>query len=225
MKNAYFKFVIGILPLVVFFGCTTSTLSTSRTPSTEIENLHYFKPVSFISYIEKGNRGDLNEELSDQSSKLITYVLKDKAALYHISDSIKYPFSDDEYNAENAIVNLVDQIEFQGNTKGVTIPPVLNSIMEDNNTRFSLVVLANGFARRKGNYTGQVFKSIGIGILTMGIYNPVPIKSRSNLYVIILDSYNNEIAFYRKSFLDDASPIEPKVINKQMDKIFRRYFY
>lgn len=225
MKEIGSNVVVYLLIVSLFNSCTTSRLSKSSLQPDEIQEMHYFEPVSFISYIEKGNKGDLDEDLSKQSIRLIKYVLEDKAIIYHLTDSIRYSFSDDRYNAENAIVNLVDQIEFQRSINGISVPPVLKSIMEDNKSRYSLLVLANGFARRKGNYTGQVFKSIGIGILTMGLYYPVPIKSRSNIHVIILDGYKNEIAFYRKSLLDDASPIEPKVVNKQLDKIFKGYFY
>ncbi|MBK6264435.1 hypothetical protein JKA74_05250 [Marivirga sp. S37H4] len=200
-------------------------MQTSSVSSNELNNLHYFQPFSFIHLIEKGNLGALNEELSLESRNLTDSILINKSDQYKLSGSIKYKFFDDREKAEADVIYLIDQIDYKGSIHGIQLPEVLKSMMEENNTRFAMAVLVDGFVRSKGNYTGQVFKSIGIGILTLGTYYPVPIKSRSYLQVIILDAYNNEIAFYRKSAMDDKSPLEPKVIDKQLNNIFKEYFY
>lgn len=217
--------VFGYLFLTILLGsCTNSKLYTSLEPN-QMEDLHYFPPANYISYIEKGNKGEYNEEISQQSEILTSSILKMNAGVYKLTDTIQYQFSDDQINAEEDIWALVDEIEFRRNIEGIPIPSTLKLIMKENNTRFAMAVMVDGFVRRKGNYTGQVLKSIGIGILTFGMYYPIPVKSFSTIRVVILDAYNDEIVFYRRNMMQDRSPLDPKVMDKQFNKIFKGYFY
>lgn len=212
--------------IVILFGaCTNSRLYTSQVAANQLEDLHYFPPVGYISYIEKGNRGEYNEEISQQLELLTTSILISNAGIYKLTDSIHYKFPDDQINANNDLWTVIDEIEFTNAINGITIPPSLKFIMQENDTRFAMAVMVDGFVRRKGNYTGEVLKSIGLGIVTFGMFYTVPVKSISTIRVLILDAYNEEIVFYRKNIMQDKSPLDPKVIDKQVNKIFKGYYY
>ena len=63
-----------------------------------------------------------------------------------------------------------------------------------------------------------------LGILTLGMYYQTPIKAYSTIYVMIVDSRDNNVAFFRKSYLQDREPIDESVLVKQYNKIFEGYF-
>lgn len=68
-------------------------------------------------------------------------------------------------------------------------------------------------------------KGAAIGILTLGMYVPTPIKSNLTLHAFIFDSEKNEITFYKRAMPVEKEPTEPEVINKQLFELFKGYFY
>jgi hypothetical protein len=42
---------------------------------------------------------------------------------------------------------------------------------------------------------------------------------------MIVDSDKNNVAFYRKSFLQDGEPLDKSILAKQYSKIFEGYFW
>lgn len=88
--------------------------------------------------------------------------------------------------------------------------------MKNSNQRFALATVATGFGRRKGNYGGQVAKGAAVGILTLGMAVPTPIKSNLTLYAFIFDVQKNEIAYYKKSLPVEKEPTDENAIEKQL---------
>lgn len=76
----------------------------------------------------------------------------------------------------------------------------------------------------KGNLAGQVAKGVGMGLLTLGMYYQSPISANSTIYTMIVDAKENNIAFYKKSSLNNKKPNNSEVIKKQVEKIFEGYF-
>ena len=64
-----------------------------------------------------------------------------------------------------------------------------------------------------------------MGLLTMGMYYQTPIKSNSTIYAVIVDNQEKNIAFYRKSILQDKEPTEKEVLVKQIQSLFEKYFW
>lgn len=218
--------IFSLVIILLLAGCTNSKLRTSIVPAYQLQDVHYFPTSSYITYIKKGNRGDKNEELSYQSEQLASAILKSNSVIYKLSNPVQFQFPEDSINAQNDIWALIEEIEFKNSLIGVELPPAVRLIMNENNTRFAMAVMVDGFVRRKGNYTGQVLLSIGIGVLTFGYYiPPMPLKSFSTLRVVILDAHRNEVAFYRRNMRENKSPLDPKTIDKQFNKLFKGYFY
>ncbi len=216
----------NLILFVLLSSCTNSKLRTSTVSASQLEDVNYFPISSYITYIEKGNRGDMNEELSVQSEILATAIINSNSGIYKLSDPLSFQFSEDSINAQDDIWALVEEIEFKSSIIGIEIPTVVRLVMNENNSRFAMAVMVDGFVRRKGNYTGQLLLNIGIGILTFGYYiPPTPLKSFSTLRVVILDAHRNEVAFYRRNMSENNSPLDPKAVNKQFNKVFKGYFY
>jgi len=108
---------------------------------------------------------------------------------------------------------------------GIPLPYTIDSILKINNQRFALATIASGFGRTKGNYRGQVAKGAAIGILTLGMAIPTPIKSNLTLYAFIFDSDKDEITYYNKSMPVEKEPTDQQVIEKQLMKLFNGYLY
>lgn len=220
------KYVYSLFAFVLITSCSTGNLWRSSLSKDEIQRLDYLKPVSFINYIEKGNKAQFNDSLSALSETLVETVVWSKRDNIPLNNKINTLYEDDRLFIENELSAIVDALEYGGaNFYELHLSQDLLDFMRENNSRYLLGVVSNGLTRRPGNYTGQIFKSIGIAILTFGMYYPVPIKSSSNMYVMILDAEKENLAFYRRSILQDQSPLDAAVIEKQIYKIFKGYFY
>lgn len=56
------------------------------------------------------------------------------------------------------------------------------------------------------------------------MYYQSPISANSTIYTMIVDAKENNIAFYKKSSLNNKKPNNSEVIKKQVEKIFEGYF-
>lgn len=63
-----------------------------------------------------------------------------------------------------------------------------------------------------------------MGLLTLGMYYQSPISANSTIYTMIVDSKENNIAFYKKSSFNNKEPNNSEVMKKQVEKIFEGYF-
>jgi hypothetical protein len=197
----------------------------SKVKPTEIKSLAYFEPISYVQLIKKGNKPILNDSLSSLTKKGVENTLLKNKNNFHLSEKLE--ISNDTLNRKiiNEIAQIVRIAKTTKKVSGIQLTPIIDSIMESNSQRFALAIVATGFGRRKGNYGGQVAKGIGIGILTLGMYTPAPIKSSLILYGIIFDAKNNEIAFYKNTNPTEKNPTDSSVINEQFKKLFKDYFF
>lgn len=125
----------------------------------------------------------------------------------------------------NELVDLSALIAEKKTLKMIPVPFTIDSIIKNSHDRFALATVATGFGRRKGNYAGQVAKSAAVGLLTLGMYIPVSVKSSLVMHAFIFDSEKNEIAFYKKSLPVEKEPTDPEVLNRELNKLFNGYFY
>ncbi|MGY0408568.1 MAG: hypothetical protein ACWIPJ_09490, partial [Polaribacter sp.] len=77
----------------------------------------------------------------------------------------------------------------------------------------------------KGNYLGQAAKGVVVGVLTLGLFAPIPIKSNLTLHTIIVDSKKNEISFYKSTLPIEEPPTNEIIIKKQLDKLYENYLF
>jgi len=219
------KLIIGISIIVSTSSCVSNKMLTSSVPPSAINEMVYFEPISYIHLIKKGNKSKLNDSLSQiTKNKVENILLKNKGKL-NISNSIKVENDTLTKRIENEIIFLIQTASRNKSLKGLTLTPTIDSILKSNNQRFALAIVSVGFGRRKGNYSGQVAKAIGIGVLTLGMYIPAPVKSNITIYGIIFDSKLNEIAFYKRTKPIEKSPTDSKILEKQITKLFEGYFY
>lgn len=222
-----------IILLALFAGiltsCTPMGMLSSDVRPSEVKDLQSLTPFSYIYLIEKENKSSLNDTLSDMSQELLQNVLTDLA-----QNQNRLPITGElETTADTLIRNQLErEVEYLCLTADRTrklgdlaITPVLDSLLEMNGKRFGLITVAAGFTRQKGNYGGQIAKGIVVGVLTLGLFAPVPIKSNSTIYMMIVDAEKDNIAFFNKAYVQDKEPLDENVIRKQIDKVFENYFW
>ncbi len=205
-------------------SCTTTKLLTSNVNPVEIKDLKLLEPFSYISKIEKANRGKLDDSVSILSRQLIIKVLGNLKGQIPLTGDIILSDSTVKKNLEKEIESLCLSADKTKSISNLKLTPTIDKILEANETRFALITVGTGFTRVKGNYGKQVAKGAALGILTLGMYYQTPIKAYSTIYSMIVDSKENNISFYRKSFLQNKEPLDENVLTKQFRDIFNGYF-
>lgn|SRR5690554_2213099 len=219
------NYLLGLLTTCLVFSCSTSKIMKSELDPNAIQELQVFHPISKIYHINKGNIMDLSDSLSRFSRILLLDIILADENLpvgqeVLAEDRYEQELLDEEVEAFFVKINNTKKKELSQ----LTVPPMVSHLLRENNKRFGLLTATTGFNRRKGNYGGQVLKSIGIGILTMGFYYPVPIKAHSYVGAIIVDNESNEVAFFRISQVPEIDPMNKSKLSRQLELIFKGYF-
>jgi hypothetical protein len=157
-------------------------------------------------------------------SRLDSLLTKNKSKI-RLSEKIVITNDTVKATIDNEINYLARLISQHRNLNNIPLTPAIDSVLENNNQRFAFATVATGFGRRKGNYGGQVAKGVVVGILTLGMVVPTPVKANLTLDAFIFDSVNNEVAFYRKTLPIEKEPTDPEIIEKQLISLFNGYFY
>ena len=216
-----------LLVLIIYFlaaSCTTSKIITSGLPPSEISDLKLLEPRSYISIITKGNRGEINDSLCSVSSQLIMKVTESFRGQVPLTGNILLSGTETNTSLEKEFESLLLTAEGMKDLSHLQITPVLDKVLEANETRFGLVIVSSGFTRLKGNYGKQIVKGAALGLLTLGMYAQTPVKANSIIYAMIVDSEKNNVAFFRKSTLQDSEPLDEAILTRQFRTIFSGYF-
>lgn len=220
------KKMILFLCAAILISCSVGKSFQTSTPASEILSIAYFEPMSFVHYIEKGNQSVLSDSLSAITKNKLDSLLMKYQNRLRLSKKLQFEneISRSIFNSQTG--RLANTITRQRSLNGISIPQLIDSIMEKNNTRFALSIVASGFGRRKGNYEGQVAKGIGVGVLTLGLYTPVPVKSSLVLYGFIFDSKKDEVTYFKRQVSNkQINPTDSESIEWMLRELFNNYLY
>lgn len=219
------KQLLIALTTLLIVSCGSNKFMTSSVKPTEITVLNYFKPISYIHYVEKGDKTEFSDSLSMITNFKLDSILSENRLKLRLADPIGITDKIVRYKVHKELEYLVNDINHKKKQGIVGITFTIDSLLESSNERFALVNLISGFGRRKGNYGRQVAKSAAIGLLTLGMYVPNPVKSNITLYSFIFDSQRNEVTFYNRSKPVEKDPTDPEVIEKLLISGFDGYLY
>jgi hypothetical protein len=102
-----------------------------------------------------------------------------------------------------------------GKPDTLRLDPRILEVVSKSDTRYTAYFHYNGFYRTGGNMAWGVTKGILIGVATFGFYVPVPIKSSSTLYVIVIDNRTRSIAYDGRHDAQD-DPLAPEAIDQKV---------
>ncbi|MCW5909511.1 MAG: hypothetical protein KIT62_00465 [Cyclobacteriaceae bacterium] len=223
LKGKHLFFILSVI--ISLSSCTTTRLLTSSVKANEVTDLQKFETLSYITLIEKANRGTHNDTLSNLSKAIFADVLSSFGNRIPLTGNIIV----NDFQTRNRVRQEIEFLCITADKKkeisSLKLMPTLDSLLEQNQKRFGLITITSGLTRVKGNYGKQIAKGIGIGILSLGMVHVTPIKAHSTVYVMILDSKDNNIAFFRRSRLSDKEPLDEAILRKQVQRIFKGYFW
>ncbi len=212
------------LSILIFASCTTTKMLTSGVKPFEIKDLQKFETISYMSLIQKGNMGKHNDSVSNVSRTMFNEALSSFGDKIPLASEIKTDNLKLKKRIEKEIETLIITAKNQKKIDGLKLTPVIDSLLEANGKRFGLLTVTSGFTREKGNYGKQVAKGAAMGLLTLGMVYQTPIKSNSTIYAMIVDAKENNVAFYKKSFVE-GEPLDKNLLSKQIKKLFDGYFW
>ncbi len=217
-----------ILPALAALWLLASCSSrhyTSSTKQDEMESLNYFEPFAYISYIEKGNQAFRSDSLSVITRQKTDSVLISTKAYFRLSEKISLEDDFTRARVEQELARL--SLRIASRKKGEILPlsPVIDSLLAQGDQRFTLATVVTGFGRRKGNYGGQVAKGAAIGLVTLGMYMPMPVKSSLMVHAFIFDAQKKEVAFYRHTAPAEKEPTSEAALRSELTRLLGAYFY
>ncbi len=217
------KPLLFLLGMLLLTSCASTLLTSKNVLSSEVQNIGYVEPISFISLIQKSNQTKPNDSLSLISTKVLDSIIR-SSSQPKISKQLTFTDLKLKNRLENDLLKTMTEIRKSKKLDHIKTTPLMDSVAKSENQRFVLFTVNAGFARRKNNYGNQVLKGIGVGILTMGMYAPVPVKANTSTYAMIYDAQNSSVVFFNYFPLIEKSPVDRKNLNYIYSKLFETYY-
>ncbi len=174
---------------LIWSACAVNKTINHDIDLSELTNVQYFEPFSFIYLIEKGNNGLLNDSLSGMSPLVLDSVIQNNKIM-KVTQRIEIPDTALHTKINSEFQYIFQNVWKKKNPDRFKLTPTIDSLLDARNQRFALGAAIEGFARRQGNYGEQIAKSVGVGILTLGMFVPVPEKASLGVYAILMDAKN-----------------------------------
>ena len=214
-----------VLPVIVCLGsCVGTQFIASEANPRDVREVILLSPSAYVSYIEKGNRAALSDSLSAITDSLLRLVVPHSRILPVDSTLLELdPIT--RTAAADALAQLVQRASAQRNKGHLPAPRLLDSLVEASGHRYGMALVGVGFGRRRGNYAGQSAKAVGIGILTLGMYAPIPVKSSLTLYTAIIDSETDQVVYVNRTLPVEKDPTDEQVVRRQLERLYAGFWY
>lgn len=217
-----FHLFLALYGIFFFMSCGTTQFVSNRQPQ-EIDKILLLKPLTKISIIGKNNKAVYNDIYSHEMMMDIVESIEKKLPPRIAKQRLVT--DDSTQNAlDQEIYYLVSRVEQSHTITGIQLSDNMVALLEKNGQNYAIGAFGSGFTREKGGYGKEIAKGIGIGILTLGLVVPVPVKANSTIICFILDKQKRNIAFYQSNIGQDREPINKDVIQAQIEKLLHGYF-
>lgn len=206
-------------------SCTSKRYTAASHRAENVTDVALLSPVALIGYIDRGNR----VIPSDSMSSVTEFLLDSLASTSpHLPITHVLEISPDEQTGVLGEVSAIvrqAQARRRRDLSPLPLPPLLDSLVEETGRRYGMALVATGFGRRRGNYGGQVAKSAAVGILTLGMYMPIPVRSNMTLYGVIVDAREDVVVFVDNAVPVERSPCSPSVVKGRLQVLFGGYLH
>ena len=189
-----------------------------------IQEMPFASPVAQVATIQRGNQLEFNQGASSESERLMRKLLVRHQPELHLRDELVIPDSLRQ-QVRQEIYQAVNGIEKRQRLDTGARLPVLDYLLADQKQRYLLVTATQGFTRLEGNYANQLAKTIGVGLLTMGMMVPVAVKAKSAICLFIYDKEQKNIVYYSHTPpLAEREPLDEAVLEKQLRTMMAKDF-
>lgn len=215
---------LGLLVAILSSCATTSGIVRPGFRASDVQAIPFLSPVAQIATIETGNQPHLSPEASTASVHLLRELLIRHQAELHLSGEMVIPDSL-QAAAQQEIYRAVEGIDKRLRLDTGANLPTLDYLLSTQNQRYALVAATQGFTRTPDNYSGQLAKSIGVGVLTMGMLVPISIKAKSIVCLFIYDRQQKAIVYYNHTPPPaEREPLNQAVVEQQLRKMLAKDF-
>lgn len=215
--------------LATLLGLLTSCATTSGIirpgfQPAAIREMPFASPVAQVATIQRGNQLEFNQAASSESERLMRKLLVSHQPELHLRNELVIPDSL-RHQVRQEIYQAVNGIEKRQRLDTGAHLPMLDYLLADQKQRYLLVTATQGFTRLEGNYGNQLAKTIGIGLLTMGMMVPVAVKAKSAICLFIYDRERKNIVYYSQTPpLAEREPLDEAVLEKQLRTMMAKDF-
>jgi hypothetical protein len=180
-------------------------------------------PVGLIGLIEKGNQPRHSPELSAAAAEQLQAALSQQQQPLKLTGSLPVAAAEQARLRREVLttVQLLMRSKPQagGTAYSVQPLPVLDSLSYGSEARYVLATVRHGFTRTPGNYQGQVAKTLGIGLLTLGMAVPVSLKASAHLYAFVYDREEQRVVFFNHVG-QEREPLKEAALQQQLRTVF-----
>lgn len=125
---------------VLFASCSSSKILTSDVKPIEITEMLKIEPFSYITLIEKGNKGIYNDSISNITKLTLNESIESfREKLWLSSQEVIITDSTERNKLEKELSFLILSADRSRNIKNLPITPMIDSLLTANNQRFGLV--------------------------------------------------------------------------------------
>lgn len=204
-------------------SCATAhSITQNNFRPAEVPAMPFATPVASIGIINRGNQIFVDSAATRTSVGLLRGWLLAHQPELGLSGELVVPDSLRLAAAQEigrAAAGLAGRTQLAG---GASLP-VLDYLLRQQGQRYAMVPVARGFTRNPGNYGGQVAKSIGVGLLTMGMLVPISVKAKSEITVFVYDSQQRAIVYLNTTPPPaEREPLDAASLDKQLRTLLGR---
>ncbi|PSL02001.1 hypothetical protein [Cecembia rubra] len=190
----------------------------------EIKEITVFYPGSRIEVVGKGMGQVHHDSASTISAQVNADLIMERLHLFEKAHF--YPLEEishmELYSLD--LMELAEKASKNAPYVELRVTPTIFSMLSKTDTPYSMLIYHDGFVRKKGNMTGEMFKSIGIGVATLGNYAPIPVSNSSNIFIFIIDKELGHAVFAKKYEGDEIHPLKKKKVAKQYKFLLKDFY-
>jgi len=218
MKNIL-KYTISFFIIVNIVSCAASKYNKNYSEETirQFEKMAIIEPFVEIyelgtdermlledvsNYAKSEFKSYLNPFITDTKSKYYNHAIWQKAQI-------------------DTLESLIDTAYVKDDVSEVTVPlNLFDGVKEDK----IIVSYIKGFIKSDSRRRSERWKTIGIGIITVGMFIPVYYSSNITLYSVMIDRSSNQVVYKERINLLGADPRKSEKIHDIVNKGVTSHF-
>ncbi|MCP9748442.1 hypothetical protein [Lacihabitans sp. CS3-21] len=225
------KLLLLLLPITLnFASCVNEKyISSDFKKSNNQKHIGIVSPASKVDFIEEKNEFQVDDDLSKKAIDVVYHSISEMLGYQKSKEQIIVDFTtldilyEELFKLETLIIQTPSRKDRNRLIKSYHLSETMLNVLEDNKVDQLIISYQQGFTRTKPNFRTQTAKGVGVGILTLGVYMPMPIKASSKIYVWTIDSQTKKIVFHNKN-LSYIEPLDSKEISNQICNLFEGFY-
>lgn len=184
----------------------------------------FLQPVGVVSSITQGNRATYDPNASADASDALRQALFRHDEKLHLKSQLAVKDTAMQRVIASLTLRAVVELESHRKRPFPMPAPWLDSLLTAQKQRYCLFSYAWGYTRTASNYRGQVAKSLGIGLLSLGMVVPPAAQASTRVGVFIYDAQQHGVVYYKSSFPAEKDPLAGVVIDRELTDLLAKDF-